>query len=98
MKKLQPHHDICFTSGFSLYIINMFMPRTIVEKKYTKMFMRFFFCHNLIFHKERWMYMFIKFTRDKKRLCFLGIKRDKPSFCPGHNFFKIQIEKFISGI
>ena len=29
---------------------------------------------------------------------FFGIKRDKPSFRPGHNFFKIQIDKFSSGI
>ena len=27
------------------------------------------------------MYRFIQFMRDKKRLCFLGIKRNKPSFC-----------------
>ena len=44
------------------------------------------------------MYMFIQCIRDKKRLCFLGIKTNKPSFCPSHNFSKIQIEKFSSGI
>ena len=37
------------------------------------------------------MYIFIKFARNKKRLCFLRIKR-------GHILFKIQIEKFNSGI
>ena len=61
----------------------------MVGKKYTKMFMRFYFFSNLIVHKERWMFRFIKFKSDKKRLCFLGIKR-------GHILFKIQIEKFSS--
>ena len=76
----------------------MLMPTTIVGKKYTKMLMRFYFHNNMIVHKKKWMYRFIKFMRDKKRLCFLGIKRNKPSVCLGHNFFKIQIEKYSSGI
>ena len=38
------------------------------------------------------------FSLREERLCFLGIKRDKPSFRPGHIFLKIQIEKFSSGI
>ena len=88
--KLQPSHDIY--PGLFLDIIDMLMPRTIVGKKYTKMFMRFNFLNKIIIHKERWMFRFIKFTRNKKRLCFLGIKRNKPRYSLSHTFFKIKIE------
>ena len=70
------------------------MPRTIVGKKYTKMFMRFYLVYNWIVHKELWMYRFIKFTRDKNRLCFLENKRDKPSFWPG---FRLRSSAAVSG-
>ena len=56
--------------------------------------MRVYFCDNLIAHYKRRVYRFFQFMRDKKTPCFLGIKRNKPSFCPSHNFFKIQIKKF----
>ena len=72
-------HGVDTLPRFSFNIVDMFMPRTVVRKVQTYVFMGKYFIHLLIIHKNRWMIGLLTFLENISASDFEGLNETSQS-------------------